>query len=315
MKTANKNDLELINEIHAIRKSNHNFSSIKKIIGRKRLKKFLNMVYPKFTITEIETIMGIPDSTLARWFQELDIPFVRHHIKSIALPGEKNMELIIQKDDLVFKSVTIRITPDLAYVIGFALGDGAVQQYMLEVFNKDKALRDILYNYLTPYGTITTEERTNGLWRLRLSNGVIANLTKDKNGIRKDTLDYIFSRDILVKQFIAAFWDAEGSVLYQQNKDYYNLYLYNSNRDIMDRVCTFLRSKNIIFSIHERNTRDKEYLLKGRLVKSKKRLIRINIHKSSWVSWINEIGIHMNHTKKRLMIKEILNRYGGNQNG
>ena len=305
-------DEKLLNEMHKLRKNNKNFQTIKKIVGEERLCEFFNTLYPKFTRAEIETITGIPDSTLERWFEQLNIPFIAHHLQSKAYPGEDDTEIVVSKDGKIFKAVTIKMTEELAYLIGFALGDGSVQQYQVEVFNKNQELREILFNCLKPYGTITEEERENGLWRLRLSNGVIANLIKDDKGVREDTLNYIFNNDALAKKFIAAFWDAEGSVLYQKEKNYFNLYLYNSNEMVLGKIVNFLNKKGIKFSVHTRKTRDKNYFFNNRTITSKKILHRINIHKASWLHWINEIGIHLNHSRKKEMVKKISKYIGGN---
>jgi len=307
-------DRALVEQITELRKEK-NFQTIKEEIGEERLKEFIHAVYPKFTITEIEKITGIPDSTLGYWFKQLGIPFIAHHVTIRAVPGSQDGEMTIEEDGSVRKIVMVKITPELAYAVGFALGDGSIQQYQVEVFNKDKHLKTCLFNILKQYGHITEEERENGLWRLRLSSVKIASLIKDKKGIRQDTLDYIFRNDKLAKKFIAGFWDAEGTVLYQKEKKYYNLYLYNSNHYLMDRIEGFFKRGGIKFSIHKRPTRDESYLLKGRWVKSKKELIRLNIHKVSWGDWIKEIGLSMNHGKKREMINKINNFYGGTQNG
>jgi hypothetical protein len=300
---------EIILKLNQLREK-HNFQTIRKELGEKRIKQFFKTLYPKHTIPEIEKIIGIPDSTIGYWFKELKIPSVRHRIATKTFPGKTNSKIVISNDKKTYIAATIKITPELAYVIGFTLGDGSVQKYQLEVFNKDRKLKGILYKYLEPYGTITTEERSNGLWRLRLSNGAIASLIKDEDGIRKDTIKYIFKNDNLAKQFIAAFWDAEGSVLKQRN--YCHLYVYNSNKYLIDKICEYLQSKRINYSIHSRKTRSKLAILGGRLVVSRKDLHRISVHKCSLKRWVDSIGINLNHTTKSKMVCEIVNLVGGN---
>lgn len=305
-------DNNILSKIKEIKNNKGNFQTIKKVIGEERLREFFNSIYPKFSITEIETIMGIPDSTLNHWFNRLGIPAVRHHIVTKTFPSNIDSEIIVSKDGITYNSATVKITPELAYVIGFTLGDGSIQQYMVEVFNKDRNLRNILFNYLKPYGTITEEERENGLWRLRLSNGRIANLIKDKKGIREDTLDYIFNNDKLAKNFVAAFWDAEGSVRVRNDaKNGYYVYLYNSNSLLLDKICDFLKSKGIKFSILNLKHRTTAYFINGRLVTPRKLLQRISIPKSSSLKWVEEIGKYLNHTKKKQAVNEIIKKFGG----
>ena len=138
-------DANLITQIRNIKYNKGNFQTIKNKIGEERLKDFFTTLYPKFTITEIEAITEIPDSTLERWFQQLRIPFIRHRIRSKAFVGNENSEIIVAKNGITFRAVKVNITPQLAYLIGFTLGDGSVQQYMIEVFNKDRKLREILF--------------------------------------------------------------------------------------------------------------------------------------------------------------------------
>lgn len=300
----------LLNQIKEIKRNKGNFQTIKKVIGEERLREFINSIYPKFSITEIENITGIPDSTLEHWFKRLGISPIRHHIITKSFPSNKDSESIVSKDGVTYKSATIKITPELAYVIGFVLGDGSVQQYQIEVFNKDKNLRKILFNHLKSYGYITEEEREDGLWRLRLSNGRIANLIKDNNEIRKDTLDYIFNNNELAQQFIAAFWDAEGTARQQGN--YYHIYLYNSNSFLLDRICNFLKSKNVKFSILNEKSRNEPYFLNNRQIFPRKLVQRISIPKISRINWIKEIGIHMNHIQKKKVVEKIIKSHGGN---
>ena len=301
---------DLLNQIKEIKGNSGNFQTIKKIIGEERLKEFINSIYPKFTITEIEAITGIPDSTWGHWFKKLGIPAIRHHIATKAFPDDIDSEIIVTENGITYNSTTIKITPELAYTIGFVLGDGSVQQYQIEVFNKDKNLRKILFDHLKLYGHITEEKRENGLWRLRLSNGRIANLIKDHSGIRIDTLDYIFSKDILASNFVAGFWDAEGSVLRQNN--YYHIYLYNSNNFLLDKICNFLQAKRIKFSILNLKSRKNVYLLNNRQIIPRKLIQRISIPKSSNLNWYKEIGKYMNHTKKKQVVNQIIKTCGGN---
>lgn len=303
---------EVIDQIAVIRNKTSNLQTVKKKIGEDRLRDFFTTLYPQFTITEIETITGIPDSTLGYWFKQLDIPFIRHHSLTILTLGDADGEAIISKGKNTYRVIAIRITPELAYTIGFALGDGAIQDWMVEVFNKDPNLKKVLFEYLKPYGSITQDERPDGLWRLRLSNGPIAKLIKLNKKIREDTIEYIFTNKELAKMFVAAFWDAEGTARKQGN--YYHLYLYNTNRYLIDTICNFLTERGINFSIHSRKSRDKPAYNGSRIIHSKKILHRIAIPKSSYKIWLNEIGRYLNHSKKRKIVNEMLKLYGGKQN-
>lgn len=303
-------NLQILEEIKKKKIEGSNFQTIKKEIGEDRLKEFLNTIYPKFSIAEIEKITGIADSTLGYWFLKLNIPLVRNHIRTRALAGDKNKtEAVITIEDKTYELQTIEITPELSYIIGFALGDGSISQYMVEVFNKDRKLKGHLFEFLKPYGTISEEERDYGLWRLRLSNGRIANLIKDQEGIRLDTLEYIFKNDDLAEKFIAGFWDAEGTVRLQ-NK-YYHLYLYNSKLPLLEMIRRYLIEKGIKISTLIKDQRGESHYVNGRLLTNKKIMYRLSVPKESAKKWIKHIGINMLHSKKGDMIQQMIkNKYG-----
>lgn len=294
---------ELLEQINNIREKG-SFQTVRKKIGEKRLKGFINSIYPKLSLPEIEAITGIPDSTLGYWFKRLNIPTSRRHFTNVSAPGNFDAEMVLQTRQAAKKFSVINVTPELSYIIGFTLGDGAVQKYMVEVFNRDRKLREHLLELMKPYGSVTESEREDGLWKLGLSSVKIANLIKDENGIREDTLDHIFNDEELAKKFIAAFWDAEGTVRAQGN--YYHIYLYNSNVLLLDKVKEFLTSKNISFSTlindHDLN---RVYFIKGRRVISRKLVHRISVPKSSYGLWINYVGNHMLHSKKSAVVNEM----------
>lgn len=169
-----------------------NFRTVTKKIGKEKVRNLLKSLYPKLTLTQIEKITGVPDSTLERWFNVLGIQFNAFHCSIVSIASNKNKEYFKEsKGKDVSKIVEVMITPELAYLIGFTLGDGSIQKYMIEVFNKDIKLRERLFEILKPYGTITEEERDYGLWRLRLSSIRIGMLNMSIKDIRK-----LFSYDL-----------------------------------------------------------------------------------------------------------------------
>ncbi len=141
------NHSDLTQPIQVISKAREygNFQTIKKTAGETKLKDSLLSLYPKYTIKEIESITGIADSTLSRRFEYFDIPSgMRWHIKVLSKAGNKTSESLIRNGNAFTKRITVLITPDLAYLIGFALGDGTIQPYMVEVFNQNEGFKQYL---------------------------------------------------------------------------------------------------------------------------------------------------------------------------
>jgi len=293
---------ETLDQIGQIR-AGGNFQTVRKKIGSERLKSVLKALYPKYNITQIEEITGVPDSTLETWFKKLGVPLNRNHAIAISVAGGENKEWAVEIGNKVYKISSVKITPKLAYLIGFSLGDGSVQDFAVEFFNKDKKLREHVLEYLQPYGTITERERPDGLWKLRLSSKRIANLIKNRGGIRWDTIDYMFNDPCLAQKFTAAFWDAEGSVL-KQNK-YFHVNVYNSEKKIIDKIASFLRSESIDSTIITIDGRGREYSYNSRPVIARKLIYRLGIPKTSLNKWVALIGVHLKHSKKGEMVSII----------
>ncbi len=195
----------LLTQIQELRKAKRSFVGIRKEIGEERLQAFLKTLYPKYSLPELEQITGIPNSTLGFWFKRLNISRTRRHIKNFSVAAQEDFEFVVAKDDRALRICGIKLTPELAYLIGFALGDGNIEQYSVATFNSNNLLHAPLARIMQPYGIVTDRVRPDGLWRLRLSSVRIANLIKDKKGVRKDTLAFIFHHDELARKFIAAF--------------------------------------------------------------------------------------------------------------
>ena len=305
----NGRNQELLDQINMIREKG-NFQTLITKIGANKLKKFISSMYPEQSIPEIEKITGIPDSTLERWFVQLGLPKSRRHFTNASIPGNFDAEIVLTGVKTAQKFSVINITPELAYLVGFVLGDGSIQKFMVEAFNKDRKLREHLLEIMKPYGSVTETERDDGLWKLRLSSVKLTNLIKDEKGIRQDTLDYIFEDAELAKKFIAAFWDAEGSIGKRKNlKNYFDVILYNTNTNILSQIRSFLKDNDIDTSLkHFTETRG-SYFIGGRKVSAKKKVFRIRVLQGSFENWINLVGVRMLHSKKSAVVNEMLKKF------
>ena len=171
-----KNDLELIqeqiepvldsenrktlDEIQFIRREGGtyakkgNFSTLSLKVGTEKVRNLLKSLYPRFTLTEIEKITGIPDSTLERWFNVLDIPFNAFHCSIVSIPSNKNKEYSIGKYKVISKKRLIRINihkpswPDWLSEIGMHMHHSKKRKVVNEILNlfggnqNDKDLRN-----------------------------------------------------------------------------------------------------------------------------------------------------------------------------
>lgn len=297
-----KNDQETIRQINEIRKK-HNFRAVKRIVGAERLVKLLKKLYPKNDIKTIERIMNIPDSTLAHWFKNFEIPFVRRHVSTAVFPANFDGSTVTTHRNTAKNFSAIKIDGNLSYLIGFCIGDGAIQKYMVEAFNKDVGMKDYLKTTMQRYGIVQEVIRADGLWKLRLSSVKIAALIKRNGKIVEGVLEYILSDKDLAPKFVAGFWDAEGSVLKQAK--YTHVYLYNSNKELLERISKYLEKHNIKNSIIKVKKRTQPYYLNGRQIIARKQIYRLGVPKSSLKKWRELIGLHLKHSKKTAVVCEI----------
>lgn len=297
------NDLELIHKIHSIREKG-NFQTMYNVVGKSNVKCLLNKLYPNNDIKNLEKILGVPDSSISHWFKLLGITSVRKHLSNNSYAANFNSSIVLPLNKTAINFSAINVDADLAYLIGFSLGDGTVEKYSLEVFNKDLGMQKYLESIMSKYGAVTKSVTGKRLWKLRLSSIKIANLVKQNKQVNEDTLNFIFSDNLLAQKFLAGFWDAEGSVLKQAK--YFHLYLYNSNKILMDRIKNYLDSLGFDCSILEIKKRQNIYYLDGRPIITKKIIYRLSVKKKDMKKWVNMIGIYLMHSKKSAVIKEIL---------
>ena len=282
---------------------NGNFRTIKNRIGAEKLKHFFTKHYPRKDIKYLEMITGVPDSSLLYWFKDLGINSTRWHFVQQPIPANFDGSFVANFAKNAIDYAAVNIDSNLAYLIGFCLGDGSVEKYSLEVFNKNEGMKNALKSTMQRYGKVRESIRENGLWRLRLSSSAIARLVKVNKTINEETLDFIFSDAKLIPSFLAGFWDAEGSVLKQRS--YFHVYLYNSNKDLLDKISKYLEGNSIKNSIIKVKMRAKTYYYNGRPIVAKKQIYRLGVPKSHIKNWKELIGLHLKHSKKSAVVLEI----------
>ncbi|MFH1587278.1 MAG: LAGLIDADG family homing endonuclease [Candidatus Diapherotrites archaeon] len=298
-----QDDVNTINKINLIRKES-NFQKVRKSIGDKKLIKLINNLYPQNDIKALEKIFNVPDSSLSYWFKQLGVKSRRRHINNLAIPANFSGSSIFMSREGSTNISAIPIDKDLSYLVGFCLGDGAVQKYCVEVFNKDEGMKEYLKGIMEKYGKIKETVRQDGLWKIKLSSVKIADLIKRNKIEREDTIMHILSEDLLAQNFLAGFWDAEGSVLKQ--KKYFHVYLYNSNKRLLDNISNYLNECGIKNSMLKMKKRSGAYYLNNRIIRAKKTVYRLGIPKKYLRKWVETIGLYLKHSKKSVVVKKIL---------
>ncbi len=303
-------DLRLVNRIKKLRHSG-NFQTIRKEIGDEKLTDLIRKLYPQNDFKSLEVILGVPDSSLGHWFVQLGIQRTRRRVSNFVFPASFDRQTVIAGGKMAKNISAIKLDENLAYLVGFCLGDGAVQKFMVEVFNKDKGMKEFLKATMKRYGKVQDVTRKDGLWKLRLSSVKIASLIKQNKKMVQETIEYIISDTALAQSFLAGLWDAEGSVLKQRN--YFHVYLYNSNKELLDVISDYLNRYGIKNSTINVKQRTEPYNYKGRLIISRKPVYRLGVPKSYVKKWAELIGLNLKHSKKSAVVYDIINGDGVNE--
>lgn len=282
-------------------------------VGEGCLRQFLLSLYPALSLGEIETATGIPDSTLGYWFRRLRIPTNARHARSVSVLCDEDGFSVMGTPESAVYEHKIMLTPELAYLIGFALGDGTIETYSVATFNKEETVVRYLQTICEKYGKVTYRKREDGLHKLRLSSRKIACLIRENGKIREDTVDYVLNDPECSKYFIAAFWDAEGSVAAKQiGICSSNVVLYNSNKQLLEKIASALSGIGIETTIISYAYLDRKYILKGRPLHPRKVMHKLRVKEAFVLRWAQTIGSFMQHPKKQERVKAILQ---GDKNG
>lgn len=171
----------------------------------------------------IGELIGKSDVTVADWLRRLGIQVKPHKYKVYARLGEKQGWKVEVKNKEQVKTHTIVPDEDLVRLIFFTIGDGSVQDYMINIHQAEKRMFPILRNRMMHYGNVfidyydfygrrvdTLEEAY--IYRLTFNNAKLARLIADRQGLRLDTVQFCLKDRKLATYAIASLWDADGSL-------------------------------------------------------------------------------------------------------
>jgi hypothetical protein len=153
----------------------------------------------------------------------------------------------------------IRLTAELAYTLGWVLGDGYVNKREMDAIVSERE-RSFIEPFVKPvlggFGSVFVVPR-NGALIIRCNSTVLSRTLCSPKGTRIwPNVDFILDSSRYARCLIAGFWDADGGI-YREVNGTVRAHLYNSNLFLLDRVA---RAMEVLYgievSIYKRKAND-----------------------------------------------------------
>lgn len=156
--------------------------------------------------------------------------------------------------------------PEMAYIIGFILGDGTVYYKTVSLYNTEfgffeeilKRARKVANRFDVGVGITyydkdmkTVDRSEVYLWRITISSSALARaLITPEGTIREDALDTLFKPHIK-PNFLAGLWDADGTIKFRAVNRRIDIELYQSqhNLPLLQRIASELTKQAIPTSL------------------------------------------------------------------
>lgn len=244
------------------------------------------------------------------------------HVSRLVLETPPQRSRLVVKDGQPVKITSIRLTDELAYLIGFVIGDGYVGPNNIELCNTEFGLIDPLATVLKKVsvenggkvGLQYREFRTGrGMgcegaysYRFWYNNSDIARLIKVERKLRDDSIDLLLADKL--GHFLAGFWDAEGSVWYSvaerllvEVKATQN----EINLEMIKKIIRRLDSLGIRTSCQLTHKKNDLGFFYGNPCMTRENVYSLHVFKESVPDWISLVGRNMLHPKKKRKISEL----------
>lgn len=112
------------------------FEEIRRVIGTERFREILNYLYSELGMSTIiiARLLNVSSYTVGYWLRRLSIPIRPHKLKEYSRLGYEEKWQVEVINGQTVKTHVIVPNIDLVRIIFFAIGDGSVTQYCLQLF-------------------------------------------------------------------------------------------------------------------------------------------------------------------------------------
>jgi hypothetical protein len=183
------------------------------------------------------------------------------------------------------------LSPNLAYLVGAAFGDGSISQRRLSYFNSDLEWLGKIANELrrltdsSRQRPLVLPTRSKGVSALYYSNCALARLIGGSESARVNASRFLTQNLIVLAAFVAGFYDCEGSATIYTNKAHpkgaVEISMANANTEILQILLIRLGKAGIRGGI-SLSASPRQSTIEGRKVTGKKPVYRLRF--SGWSS-------------------------------
>jgi len=321
---------EVLSEVKAMKAK-----SFKEVSLEMGPKKFRNVMCHMYSVLGMSTVaignlLNKSDVTIADWLRRLGIGVKSHRYKVYARLGRREEWRLETVNGEKVKTHIIVPDKSLIRLIFFAIGDGSIGNYMMQIHQANKSLFPILLDRMRRYGRVFVDYySTDGgnatklenacKYRLTLNRSEIARLIFSHGNLRFDTIRFSLADIRLAACAIASFWDADGSILVDRTKalgfraEITQTHVPEAGKDAIMLLTEIKRSlknhwgiQSKLRSINLLSLSEKQ--IHGRKIKTKKPQYILHIVQSDLLKFAKKIGIHLEHPGKKERILKIIKR-------
>jgi intein/homing endonuclease len=145
---------------------------------------------------------------------------------------------------LVLAKCQIRLTAELAYVLGWILGDGYVNKREVDAIvslREQSLIEPVVRRELERFGTVFVVPR-HGTLVIQCNCTLLSRALCSPRGARYwENVDFILRLPKYASAFIAGFWDADGGI-YRESNGTVRSHLYNSRLHVLNKIADSMQT-------------------------------------------------------------------------
>lgn len=275
-----------------------------KSFGQNEFKQLLQTLLYSMTETEIARKAGRSHKLIAFWTKRFGL--FQHKMGSKgaplligSLPGKESLPVIKTMQGRRVKIVSVSPDSDLAYFLGFAIGDGSFAQRSVSIHQSmgEKDYLPILESLLVRLsrklgGGVNRSIHQGRLLDLTWCNSRISRMIMFLHEVRYDQIDG-FLNGRFSAEFVAGFWDADGDVDRQHPR------LHNTDLRLLQAVHLVLTERFGVQSYLRASTPvGSKRIIRGIEIISRRPLYRLQVARRSRKKWAQTIGLKLRNPRK-----------------
>ena len=275
-----------------------------KVFGKNGFKQLLLTLLASMTEAEIARKVGRSHKLIAFWTKRFGLFHHKSGFKGVplligSLLGKECLPLIKTMQGRRVKIVSVSPDSDLAYFLGFAIGDGSLTHRTVSIHQSlgEKDYLPILESLLVRLsrklgGGVNRSIHQERLLDLTWCNSRICRIIMFLHEVRYDQIDG-FLNGRLSAEFVAGFWDADGDV----NREHPRL--HNTDLRLLQAVQSVLTERFGVQSYIRTSTPvSSKRIIHGIEIISTRPLYCLQVGRRSRKKWAQTVGRKLKNPRK-----------------